>query len=147
VQDGELAVETGGGRGNGSLYRLTVEKGVLQDTLSETVSPRTPFPSETASPRTPFPQNGVPGDTLSGPERVSPATPIPPPFPPTPPLSTQNTSLRSSSVDSGPELRPPVRPLSGPQQAVAAINAPLREAGIPLPTPSQIAGWINALGG
>jgi len=134
---GELAFEPGRGRGNGSLFRLTLAKGGVQAAFYE----------EKVAPTPPFEEKGGLGATLSEPEKVVSVPPFSPPFPPTPPLSTQNTSLRSSSVDSGPEVRPPVRPLSGPQQAVARINALLAKAGVPLPSPGQVAGWIKALGG
>ncbi len=163
---GELVFEPGRGRGNASLFRLTVAKGGVQTTFcEEKVAPTPPFEpekvvctppfksplAEKAVCTPPFEEKGGLHATLSEPEKVASTPPFSPPFPPTPPLSTHNSPLRSSSVDSEPEVQPqpqpPVRPLSGPQQAVAKINDLLREAGVPLPSPGQVAGWIKALGG
>lgn len=155
IADGELQAETGNGRGNDSLYRLAAGKGAPECTLSPAepekgcnpVHPLEAKPTERVHSSAPFSRKGAAECTLSEPQRVQPVAPFFPSSPPCTPPNNPTAPCSSSAVDPGKELRPPARPLSGSQQAVATISRLFETASIPVPGPGQIAGWIKTLGG
>ena len=155
VAAGELAVVPGDGRGHHSTYRLTVGPERAKETA--------PFPEKgEAECALSLPQKGEAECTLSakkGAEECTlsagkgegecalsaPLAPPCPPFPPNPqypliPLTPPEKKKQKQETFG-------LRPLTGPQGGVFRVNLLLEEAGVPLPTPTQIGLWSKTIGG
>ena len=155
VAAGELAVVPGDGRGHHSTYRLTVGAERAKETA--------PFPEKGAEECTlSIPQKGEEECTLSakkgaeectlsagkGEEECTLSVPLATPFPPFPP-NPQYPLIPLTPPEKKKQKQETfgLRPLTGPQGGVFQVNLLLEQAGVPLPTPSQIGLWSKTLGG
>jgi len=142
VASGELAMTSHHGRGKLSTFRLLVGE-------KEKAAPVTPLSDQKGATHDAFPpQKGGVHDAFSaqkgGAHDAFPAPPGPP-FPPNPHIPPYPPEDKKETDKESFALAP--RPLSGPQSATFRVNLILEEAGIPLPSPSQVGLWVRKIGG
>ena len=166
VAAGELAVVSHHGRGKLSTYRLLVGQENWRPSAgfpARKEEADSPFSSEKPAAESHFPsQKPAAESQFSGkkPEAESqfsaekpeaerqfsaPLAPPCPPFPPNPlypliPLTPPEKKKQKQETFG-------LRPLTGPQGGVFRVNLLLEEAGVPLPTPTQIGLWSKTIGG
>jgi hypothetical protein len=139
VAAGELAVVPGDGRGHVSSYRV-----ILGAQNPETAKPSAPLPKRKGATHCQEPEAGCALSPEKGAAQCRKeeaecalSAPLSPPFPPHPPIPLNPPKAQETFG---------LRPLTGPQSAVFRVNLLLEEAGIPLPSPAQIALWSKTLG-